>query len=413
MNAASPTRARVILGLSMLLPGIIYAMLVMSFAFWVAPWKSEFHLSQGTIMIAYTTGALVMTSCVAVTGRLLDWISVRTAVGCGALLMAVGLGLVSMATAFWQVLLLYATILPAATALGGMLPAQTILVRLFPRNIGLVSGCVTMSLALGGVIFSVVIPALLTVVDWRGVFLIEAGFTALVLAPLGWLVLNVPEGAAARTLKSDDQSASDAADAQTSKFGALGSPSFWLILVATLCPMLPLSAMPPQFVSVAIESGQDVVKGGYLILAFSVTAALGNLLFGWLIDRLDHRIAYLGISAATIVSMLLFATKPGMPGLLTAAIALGLAGGGVMPWSASMVTRTFGAVAFARTFGLLNLFFLPATLFAVVVGWLYDQTGAYTLAFIGFAALCLPGLIGLGFLKPGPRPTMPTRVAHI
>jgi len=407
MNSVSPVRsvsrlrAKCILAFSVVFPALPFAMLIMGFAFWVAPWKADFGLSQGQIMVAYTVGALVMTASFPLVGRLLDRVPIRSAVVSGAALMAAGLTLVAMAQSFWQVLALYATILPAGTALAGSLPAQTLLVRLFPRHTGLVSGAVTTGVALGGVAMAALTPHLLAAASWRGTFLIVAGVLAFLIAPLAWFILNVPPGAPARELRRNESKSSMASEATRpgNQGAALTSPVFWLLVVATLSPILPLAALPPHLVVITTDTGLDARAGASLVSAYALAAACGNLGGGWLVDRLDYRLVYFGISAVMAISVILFATQLALPGLCVAAAALGFAGGSVGPWSAAMVARRFGAVAFARVFGLVNLFFVPAPFFAVLVGWLHDRSGSYQSSYIGFVVLLVPGVLSASLLK--------------
>jgi cyanate permease len=79
-----------------------------------------------------------------------------------------------------------------------------------------------------------------------------------------------------------------------------------------------------------------------------------------------------------------------------------------MPWSGAVVARCFGVAAFARVFGLLIAFFIPASFAPILVGIIHDATGAYHLAFLMMLVLLTPGALSFAFFL---RPPTAERVA--
>ena len=78
---------------------------------------------------------------------------------------------------------------------------------------------------------------------------------------------------------------------------------------------------------------------------------------------------------------------------------IGLSAGAIMPWAGAMVMRLFGAEAFARVFGLLALFLLPANFAPILFGWIRDTTGGYQVALLGFAGLVAAGGFSLMLIR--------------
>jgi MFS family permease len=401
MNAVSPLRTRLIVTYSLIFPGLGFAMLGTGFGFWAAAWKASYHLAEGEVMVAYTVGSVVSFLVSPLVGRVLDRVSVHAVVAAGAVLMAVTLALLAASNAFWQVVALFATLMPASAQLVGMLPAQTLLVRMFPRHTGLVSGVVSMSIALGGIVAAVAAPPLIAHLGWRDCFLVIGAVMVLVIAPMAWGLLNVPLGAAAQRLKREGADVRGDGKPRPPE-SPLRSPTFWVGVVATLSIQLPLISLAPHLVEVAVDAGRGASGGTALIAALALMASAGNLGGGWLVDRLNQRLVYFVLNALILGAMVLFASRPPFPVLVVASAMMGAAGGVIMPWTATLVTRHFGTVFFARIFGLLTMFLVPSTLFAVLVGWVRDRTGDYQVAFWFFFVLALPGLISVARLKSRP-----------
>lgn len=307
------------------------------------------------------------------------------------------MALVAAAQAWWQVLLLFATIVPLGATFAGALPAQTLATRMYPRHAGLVNGVIILGLASGGVLMAGFAPVLIAELGWRAAFLIGAGVLVAVIAPIAWLAFDQPEGRPAKA-------APGPAGAPASEgFGALRAPIFWILVAAVLPIMLALAAVPPNLADIAKDFGLGAGAAAALVAAMSLSSAAGSLAGGWLADRLEHWLVYAGLAAMVVAALLGLTLSPDMALATAVMVAFGLAGGALMPLVAAIIARRFGPEAFARVLGLLNPFFIPATFFPIVVAWIRDTSGAYRPAFILFAALIAAGAFVTPLLRE-PRP---------
>jgi len=114
--------------------GVTLGFMGFCFTLWVEPWIEEFGAPRTQIMLISTVMMFAMGGFSAVVGRFLDRFPPNLVIVFGLLVYAAGLWLASNATAFIQVFVLYAVVLPFATALTGTLAGQTLAVRWFNRH---------------------------------------------------------------------------------------------------------------------------------------------------------------------------------------------------------------------------------------------------------------------------------------
>lgn len=379
-----------------------FGLISTGFTFWIGPWGQDFKVPRSLIMAAYTAANLVLVLVGPFVGRALDFISVRTCVVVGAVVMAAGLALATLAQDFWLLLIVYSTIVPIGGALAGTLPATVMGVRMFPERAGLINGLMALVMALSGIVMSGYAATVIGPEGWRTAFLIAAGLIGLIVAPIGWFMLNIPAGAPAGTLKPEPVEGVASAEG----FTALKQPMFWILVAATLPVMFVLTSVPTSLAPIAADAGITTAKAAAVVSAFAASAATGSLAGGWLADRISARLLYGTVLAAMALVLLIMSQRPGLAVLTGAMVILGLGGGSLMPWTGAVIMRCFGAEAFARVFGLVSAFFIPATFAPILFGWIRDQTGGYQAAFLVFIGLLSPGLISLLLLKPPAKPVL-------
>jgi OFA family oxalate/formate antiporter-like MFS transporter len=379
-----------------------YGLVCGGFTFWVDSWVRDFKAPRSLIMSLYTAASLMMVVVAPMIGRALDVLSVRAMLAIGAVIMAVGLALGALAPNFWLLFAVYATIIPFGAALAGQLPAVVLNVRLFPGRTGLINGLMGLALALSAMVMAAYSSPLIETVGWRATFLISAAVMAGVVAPVGWLLMNVDAGAPVR---SSERAASHGT-ASVEGFDALKQPTFWIMVLATLPLMLPLAAMAPNLAAIGNDAGLDAAHIRIMVSALALGAAAGSLVGGWLVDRLPSRVFYAGIFTAVMLAMIVMTQRHGWMVATPALAALGLAGGSMMPWIAAMVMRCYGPAGFARVIGLLTPFFIPATFAPIPFGWIRDTTGSYQMGFLVFAILAAPSGLTLFLLRPAAKPVL-------
>jgi MFS family permease len=74
----------------------------------------------------------------------------------------------------------------------------------------------------------------------------------------------------------------------------------------------------------------------------------------------------------------------------------GLGIGGNMPLSAALLARAFGPAAFGPMMGLMMPLLTPLVSSGTpLAGWIFDETGSYSYAFVIFLVLAMASLVAL------------------
>lgn len=374
--------------------------LIYSFALFVVPWLEEFAVTRGQIMLAIFALQVCVGLLSPLLGPLLDKRSLRALVLLGAVCTSLGLLLLSQATAFWQIVLIYITLMPVGMVLCGTLAAQTLVNKWFSTRRGLAIGISAMGTSLGGFVFPLITSGLIAQFSWQGTLLFQAALCFAVLLPLNFLVLSVEPPS--RELDTGGNLAVNNRTWTTHEI--LSTRMFWLPVVS----LVPINAAfgGVQFNLGAYVSDLGMSQGfaAQLISVTSLSMIVGKFLFGSLGDRLDHRYLFWLMFTGLALALLMFMGKPGQFEFLVGATLQGLATGGVIPMMGLVYGSRFGTLSFGRVVGLVNLFLMAGSLGSLLSGWIFDATGSYDAAFQTFLVCLLPVAVAIYWLPPVAKP---------
>ncbi len=368
--------------------------MIYSFALFVVPWLEHFDIARSQVMLAILAFQVTTGLLSPLLGRLMDHFVMRRLVIAGAVSMGLGLALLSQATQFWQVILIYTTLLPIGMLLCGTLASQTMVSKWFTGNRGLAIGLSAMGTSIGGLIIPMVVIALIASYEWQGALLILSVVSTVILIPLNFLVLRFEP-----PVVDLGNGALQLIDSRNwTNREILTSKAFWIPVVA----LIPVNA---AFGGVQFNLGAYMSDLGYeqslaaqLIAVTSLMMILGKLFFGAMGDRVDHRKLYWMMAVLLFVALLFYEGSPGKSELILAAGIQGFATGGVMPMMGIMYSARFGTLSFGRVLGYVNLVIMLGSFGSIFSGWVFDMTQSYDVAFWIFMALILPGVIIMFFL---------------
>ncbi len=122
---------------------------------------------------------------------------------------------------------------------------------------------------------------------------------------------------------------------------------------------------------------------------------LGKVVFGWIVDRLDPRLALLAAIGSQFLGQLGMLAADGYLAFALGATVFGFGMGGIVPLHGAIAGIAFGRENFGRVMGLMRPAMMPLQVSGLpFAGWIFDTRGDYTLAFqvfLGFyvaSALC-------------------------
>ena len=273
----------------------------------------------------------------------------------------------------------------------GPLPNQVLLSRWFDKSRGKAMGFAYLGIGLGGVVVFQLSAQLMRVVGWHMALTILGVMIFILAFPLAFFVKESP---AATTTKNNEK-------AKTAPMGwVFKSPYFYLLAVGSMCSIGAVGGANQHlklFLNLDLHfTDQQSANVASLVLMFSLA---GRLLMGWLADRLAKKYVMLLIYllVAVGISLLFFATVPGVIYLFAIIFGIGL--GGDYMIIPLMAAELFGVKVMGRLMGIvLTADGVAEATIPLLVGSLRDATTSYIIGFCVLVALALIGSVAISLL---------------
>ena len=379
-------------------------LLIYGFSTIAMPLEAEFGVPRSQVMLATTCLSLATSFAAPFVGRLVDHHSIKRLMLLGALALGSGFAALGLARAIWHVWLVYALLLPAGNLLLGQLTSAALVTRWFAARRGRAMGLSSLGTSLGGFAFPLLLTVGIESLGWRTATAAIGVGTALVAALM--IATNVVDRPEAVGLAADGE----AMKAQTlpaerplATGEILRRSAFWIIALAIGLKVATYLGTVSNLIGFGTGLGLSGLAAASLLSTLAIASMVGKVGFGLVAERVALRTVLVGALAATILAMtgLLFVTT--YPALVALCLLLGLATGGMLPVWSLLIGEYFGQASFGRVLGLTNLVMVPLTaISAPFAGWMFDRTGHYDDAFIGFiAALVLALLLALRLGRSG------------
>lgn len=381
------------------------------------PLHHEFGWST-TVMSAAVSINLVLFGLTApFAAALMDRFGIRTVTSTALVLIALGSGLTVFMTASWQLLLTWGLLIGLGTGSMALVFAATVANRWFVEKRGLVMGVLTAGSATGQLIFLPIVAALAEHVGWRTASLVIAG-AALSVVPLVALTMAdhpadrgvAPYGAPAGHVAPAPVTGGAGRRALQALRDAARVPSFWALAAAfAICGATTNGLVGIHFIPSAHDHGMSETTAAGLLAVVGVFDIIGTVGSGYLTDRVDPRLLLAGYYAFRGVGLMLLPTLLAdalHPSIVLFVVVYGLDWVATVPPTAALCREIFGeqgTIVFGWVFASHQLGAAAAALGAGVVR---DQTGSYTLAWVGGAGMCAVAAV-LSWLVRAPSTSTP------
>ena len=369
------------------------------------PLASDFGWSYAQVSFAASLRGLEMSLLAPIVGLLMDRWGPRRLVFAGAVIIGLGLLLLSRINslvAFYGVFILIG--MGKSTCIG-VVPIATVN-NWFQRKATIATGILVSGTAVGGlmVIFA---TRLIDIFEWRTAMMI-LGFGAWgILLPLSLLFRHKPEqygylpdGDPYRKLPaSEGQSSAQSDELDIGVKQVLKSSAFWHIAMGFMCHILVVTAVithaMPYLSSIGITRSLASIMAG----AIPLTSIAGRLGFGWLGDKFDkRRVTTLGFALTGLGLLSLgYATTAGASWMLVPSLViLGIGYGGPIPMMPALLREYFGRFRLATILGVvMGVAALGGVVGPLLVGLVFDRFGSYQVAWFGLAGLVIAGMISV------------------
>ncbi|KPC55471.1 MFS transporter [Amantichitinum ursilacus] len=326
---------------------------------------------------------------------------IRPTVLTALLILAGSIGLSSLMTAKWQMLLIWGVVVGLGTGVTAMTLGATVVSRWFSARRGLAMGLLTASSATGQLLFLPVLAAVVEHHGWRPVVLIVAAAATLVLIPVALLLPEQPENVGARKF-------GEAADAPLAPATRAGNPiavafnalkeaakvrDFWLLFFSFfVCGASTNGYIGTHFIAMCGDHGLNEVQGASILATMGALDLVGTTASGWLSDRFNARVLlfwYYGLRGLALM-FLPWAFGIEYFGLPVFALFYGLDWIATVPPTVRLTTDIFGSQKAPIVFGwIVAGHQLGAAFAALGAGLLRSSLGNYTLATMISGGLCV------------------------
>lgn len=399
-----------VIAVALVFQGITFGIGLFCFTFFIQPWIDEFNAGRAELLSAVMAATLAIGIFGPFAGKAMDKYPIRLIVAAGGALFALGLALLSQASAVWQIIVIYAVLIGGGLVLAGAIAGQTLAAKWFRGRRGFAVGLVTVGTSLGGFVMPPLTTYLIEAYDWRTACLVLAVISAVAVIPLSLLIIrNSPEEAGIEPEPDSDHSRASATHFERMHWTTRSitlDRAFLITVLAFLPASIVQSGLQQNLGPITFDLGIEPQMASGLMSTLAAMMVLGKIAFGAASDRFDNRYLFWVEAALLMTATVMFMSQPSYAELVIICGILGAASGGTLPLLGSIIGQRYGPQYFGQAMGLMMPFLTVSSLGFVVTGWLRDTTGSYDITFIGFLVIMVPAVIGMAALPKLRRPAL-------
>ncbi len=361
-------------------------------------------------------------------GWLVDRYGSRRFIIFGGFFAALGMILLSRATEYWQLIVLFVGVVSIGKTAGLGQTLMATVNQWFIRRKALAMSTLMTAFAGGG---AIVVPLLgwgIAQLGWRETMLYAGIFVGLVSLPVALVIRSKPEdlgllpdgdrvsrpGAAASGSARPGQTPDRAPEDQPAEFTvrqALRTRTFWLILLGVVTRVSATNAVILHLFPILEDEGLGPQTAAfYASLMFFLAIPL-RFLLGVAGDKLAPRkLLFIGQNLGAVALVTLLVTDS-ILGVVIFVICLAVVEG-VSSVNWIMVGDYFGRSRFASLMGFMSVFHnIGLVIFPIYAGWIRDTTGSYDVALATLAPLFVVSAFAFALSRRPPPPRISRQVA--
>lgn len=179
------------------------------------------------------------------------------------------------------------------------------------------------------------------------------------------------------------------------------SPAMWLLMAAGIGMSSGFTTYLAHGVAHLTDLGHSRDAAALSLGVVSGSGLLGNLLSGYLGDKIEPRFVWAGALALFGLGIFLATDATGPADLFPYALLMGMGFGGGVVCMMTLLANYYGSKAYATVIGsMLAIQTSMGSAAAWLAGMLFDRVGSYSLAFFAIAALCAASACAVGLIPP-------------
>ena len=372
----------------------------------MVPLEQEFGWNRTTISTAIGLNILLYGLMAPFAAALMARFGMRKVSAFALIMIASGSALSTLVVSPWLLMMTWGVMIGLGTGSMAMVFAATITNTWFYARKGLVSGVLSAGSATGQLVFLSTYAGLVETNGWRFVSIVVS-LSALAVVPLVLIFMKdspaklgilrfgeTPEIAAkvASDAAQNPAPTNPAKNALVTLVDASKNKTFWALAIGfAICGATTNGLIGAHFIPSAHDHGMPETTAAGLLAVVGIFDVFGTIASGWLTDRVNPRLLlalyYFGRGIALMLLPVLLSDAI-HPSLILFVVIYGLDWVATVPPTIAICNEVFGKkgpIVFGWVFASHQV---GASIAVIVAGAIRDQTGEYTLAWFGAAALC-------------------------
>jgi sugar phosphate permease len=303
----------------------------------------------------------------------------------------VGLGLSS---AVWTFYLFY-FFNALGYVCGGPLPSQVLLSRWFDRARGTAMGVAYLGIGIGGALVPYLAYWLTMRYGWRMSLQAVGALIVLIAFPFAYVV---PDRGPHVSAASADAEKGGLRSTEISTI--LKAPAFYLLAIGSMCSIAAVGGANQHLkLFLSLDRGYSQATAARIISLVLAISIAGRLLMGWLADRVPIKYVMLLIYLLVACAVPLLLSRGSPAAMYLFAIVFGLGLGGEYMIIPLMAGELFGIGVLGRVMGIvLTADGVAEATAPMLVGYLRDRQGSYTIGFVMLIATAAAGAAAVALL---------------
>jgi len=312
-----------------------------------------------------------------------------------AVMVSVGLLFSAMTKSALQIFLSYGILFGLGIGAHWSVP-NSVINRWFdnhPRR-GLALGIVAAGVGLGTLIMPGLISYIITSMDWRTCFLIEAPIAGMFFIFSALLLRHSPQRRKPimllRRLEAPERRQSSSSKSRCSALETLRNSSYWTIVIGFAALEFTLHIIMVHVVPYALTLGFPSNSAARVIMLIGASSIAGKLLMGGASDKIGAKAVFVFSAVTNGLAVLLLVGINQQLMLYIFALVFGFSYGGYIPQMVNLLATVASRDQFGTLFGIMTfVVLLGAAIGGVLGGYVRDVTGSYQCIFIAGGILCI------------------------
>jgi len=366
----------------------------------IVPLEHEFGWSRATISLAISINLVLYGLIGPFAAAVLEQIGIRRTMVFALALLGVGVGLTTLMSTQWQLILLWGVVVGSGTGIIALVLGAIVVNRWFAERRGLVLGVLTASTATGQLVFLPVLASLVERFGWRSAVLTISAVAFAIIPLIALLMRDRPSevglrpfGVKTKMVETRQQGVNFIASTLDTLWLGIRRRDFWLLSGSFfICGASTNGLIGTHLIPACIDHGIPEVKAAGLLAVMGIFDFVGTTASGWLSDRQNNRYLlfwYYGLRGLSLI-FLPFSFDPHFYGLSIFAVFYGLDWIATVPPTVRLTTNVFGKEKAGIMFGwIVAAHQIGAATAAFGAGALRTWQGSYLQAFIISGVLCL------------------------